>query len=69
MKTLRALTPIALGLLTFTVASSVNAQAVIDTIDNGNLSVTGMTRGSGCTNLFIFLCYPSLLSRYVTSTP
>ncbi|MDZ8087381.1 MAG: hypothetical protein RMY16_17745 [Nostoc sp. DedQUE12b] len=52
MKTLRALTPIALGLLTLTVASSVNAQAIIDTIDNGNLSVTGMTRGSGCTVLF-----------------
>ncbi|MEH2091551.1 hypothetical protein [Nostoc sp.] len=52
MKTLRALTPIALGLLTLTVASSVNAQAIIDTVDNGNLSVTGMTRGSGCTVLF-----------------
>ncbi|WP_414514834.1 hypothetical protein [Nostoc sp. PCC 9305] len=52
MKTLRALTPIALGLLTLMVASSVNAQAIIDTVDNGNLSVTGMTRGSGCTVLF-----------------
>ncbi|MEH2420138.1 MAG: hypothetical protein V7K48_04100 [Nostoc sp.] len=52
MKTLRALTPIALGLLTLTVASSVNAQAIIDTVDNGNFSVTGMTRGSGCTVLF-----------------
>ncbi|MEH1977027.1 MAG: hypothetical protein V7L02_28190 [Nostoc sp.] len=52
MKTLRALTPIAVGLLTLTVASSVNAQAIIDTVDNGNLSVTGMTRGSGCTVLF-----------------
>ncbi|AVH63240.1 hypothetical protein CDG77_18510 [Nostoc sp. 'Peltigera membranacea cyanobiont' 213] len=52
MKTLQALTPIALGLLTLTVASSVNAQAIIDTVDNGNLSVTGMTRGSGCTALF-----------------
>lgn len=44
--------PIALGLLTLSVASSVNAQAIIDTVDNGNLSVTGMTRGSGCTVLF-----------------
>ncbi|MEH2366240.1 hypothetical protein [Nostoc sp.] len=52
MKILRALTPIALGLLTLTVASSVNAQAIIDTVDNGNLSVTGMIRGSGCTVLF-----------------
>ncbi|MGJ5632411.1 hypothetical protein [Nostoc sp. CALU 1950] len=52
MKTLLALTPIALSLLTLTVASSVNAQAIIDTVDNGNLSVTGMTRGSGCTVLF-----------------
>lgn len=52
MKTLRALTPIALGLLTLTVASSVNAQPAIDTIDNGNFSVTGMTPGSGCTVLF-----------------
>ncbi|MEH2403867.1 hypothetical protein [Nostoc sp.] len=52
MKTLQALTPIALGLLTLTVASSVNAQAIIDTVDNGNFSVTGMTRGSGCTVLF-----------------
>ncbi|MEH1939098.1 MAG: hypothetical protein V7L01_02610 [Nostoc sp.] len=52
MKTLQALMPIALGLLTLTVASSVNAQAIIDTVDNGNLSVTGMTRGSGCTVLF-----------------
>ncbi|MBN3941291.1 hypothetical protein [Nostoc sp. NMS9] len=52
MKTLRALMPIALGLLTLSVASSVNAQAIIDTVDNGNLSVTGMTRGSGCTVLF-----------------
>ncbi|MBN4000665.1 hypothetical protein [Nostoc sp. LPT] len=52
MKTLRALTPIALGLLTLTVANSVNAQAIIDTVDNGNFSVTGMTRGSGCTVLF-----------------
>lgn len=52
MKTLRALTPIALSLLTLTVAISVNAQAIIDTVDNGNFSVTGMTRGSGCTVLF-----------------
>ncbi len=52
MKTLQALMPIALGLLTLTVASSVNAQAIIDTVDNGNLSVTGMIRGSGCTVLF-----------------
>ncbi|MEH1987027.1 hypothetical protein [Nostoc sp.] len=52
MKTLQALMPIAVGLLTLTVASSVNAQPIIDTVDNGNLSVTGMTRGSGCTVLF-----------------
>ena len=52
IKTLRTLTPTILGLLTLTVTHSVNAQAVIDTLDNGNLSVTGMTSGSGCTVLF-----------------
>lgn len=52
MKTVLALARMALGLLTLTVTSSVNAQAVIDTVDNGNLSVTGMTPGSGCTVLF-----------------
>ncbi|BBD70622.1 hypothetical protein NIES4072_69890 [Nostoc commune NIES-4072] len=52
MKSLRILAPTFLGLLTLTVTHPVNAQAVIDTLDNGNLSVTGMTRGSGCTVLF-----------------
>jgi hypothetical protein len=52
MKTWRILSPVLLGLLTLTVTSSVNAQTVIDTLDNGNLSVTGMTSGSGCTVLF-----------------
>lgn len=52
MKTLRNLVPAMLGLLTLTLTSSVNAQAVIDRLDNGNLSVTGMTSGSGCTVLF-----------------
>ncbi|MBD2770759.1 hypothetical protein [Iningainema tapete] len=52
MKTLRTLAPITLGLLTLTVTSSVSAQAVIDRLNNGNLSVTGMTPGSGCTVLF-----------------
>lgn len=32
MKTLQALMPIAVGLLTLTVASSVNAQPIIDTV-------------------------------------
>ncbi|MEH2247628.1 MAG: hypothetical protein V7K85_34380 [Nostoc sp.] len=41
-----------MGLLTLTVTHSVNAQAVIDTLDNGNLTVTGMKSGSGCTVLF-----------------
>lgn len=52
MKTLQTLTPVVLGLLTLAVTSSVNAQAVIDTVDNGDLSGTGMTPGSGCTVLF-----------------
>lgn len=52
MKALLALTPIALSVLTLTVASSVNAQAVVNRVGNGNLSVTGMTPGSGCTVLF-----------------
>lgn len=52
MKTLRTLTPVVLGLLTLAVTTSVNAQAVIDTVDNGDLSVTGMRSGSGCTVLF-----------------
>ena len=52
MKALRTLTPVVLGLLTLAVTSSVNAQAAIDVVDNGNLSVTGMTPGSGCTVLF-----------------
>jgi hypothetical protein len=52
MKILRILAPATLGLLTLTVTSSVNAQAVIDTVDNGNLSVTRITAGSGCTVLF-----------------
>ncbi|XGV97886.1 MAG: hypothetical protein ACAF41_02925 [Leptolyngbya sp. BL-A-14] len=52
MKSLRTLAPAMLGFLTLAVTSPVNAQAVIDTVDNGNLSVTGMTSGSGCTVLF-----------------
>ncbi|MEH2119499.1 hypothetical protein [Nostoc sp.] len=52
MKSLRTLAPTILGLLTLTVTHPVNAQAVIDTLDNGNLSVTGMRSGSGCTVLF-----------------
>lgn len=52
MKTLRTLAPAILSVLALTVTSSVNAQAVIDYADNGNLSVTGMTSGSGCTVLF-----------------
>ncbi len=52
MKTLRTLAPTIVGLLTLTVTHPVNAQAVIDTLDNGNLSVTGMRSGSGCTVLF-----------------
>ncbi|MDZ7991804.1 MAG: hypothetical protein RM022_009510 [Nostoc sp. EfeVER01] len=52
MKSLRILAPTIVGLLTLTVTHPVNAQAVIDTLDNGNLSVTGMRSGSGCTVLF-----------------
>ncbi|MFL9457720.1 MULTISPECIES: hypothetical protein [Nostocales] len=52
IKSLRILAPTIVGLLTLTVTHPVNAQAVIDTLDNGNLSVTGMRSGSGCTVLF-----------------
>jgi hypothetical protein len=52
MKSLRTLALTIVGLLTLTVTHPVNAQAVIDTLDNGNLSVTGMTSGRGCTVLF-----------------
>ncbi|MFN6486623.1 MULTISPECIES: hypothetical protein [unclassified Nostoc] len=52
MKSLRTLAPTLVGLLTLTVTHPVNAQAAIDTLDNGNLSVTGMRSGSGCTVLF-----------------
>ncbi|MBD2450732.1 hypothetical protein H6G76_27115 [Nostoc sp. FACHB-152] len=52
MKSLRTLVPTIVGLLTLTVTHPVNAQPVIDTLDNGNLSVTGMRSGSGCTVLF-----------------
>ncbi|MDF5709326.1 MAG: hypothetical protein PUP90_17080 [Nostoc sp. S4] len=52
MKSLRTLAPTILGLLTLTVTHPVNAQVVINTLDNGNLSVTGMKSGSGCTVLF-----------------
>jgi len=52
MKSLRTLAPTIVGLLTLTVTHPVNAQAAIDTLDNGNLSVTGMRSGSGCTVLF-----------------
>lgn len=52
MKSLRILAPTFLGLLTLTVTHPVKAQAEIDTLDNGNLSVTGMRSGSGCTVLF-----------------
>jgi hypothetical protein len=52
MRTLQTLTWISLALLTLTIANSVNAQATIDTVDNGNFSVTGMTPGSGCTVIF-----------------
>jgi hypothetical protein len=52
IKSLRILAPTIVGLLTLTVTHPVNAQAVINTLDNGNLSVTGMRSGSGCTVLF-----------------
>ncbi|MBN8564570.1 MAG: hypothetical protein J0L70_28980 [Leptolyngbya sp. UWPOB_LEPTO1] len=52
MKSSKILAPIFLGLLALTGTSSANAQAVIDTLDNGNLSVTGMRPRSGCTVLF-----------------
>ncbi|MEH2293785.1 hypothetical protein [Nostoc sp.] len=52
MKTLRILAPVILGLSAFTGTSSVNAQAVIDTVDNGNLSVTRLSLRSGCAVLF-----------------
>lgn len=52
MKSSKILAPIFLGLLALTGTSSANAQAVIDTLDNGNLSVTGMRLRSGCTVLF-----------------
>lgn len=52
MKTLRTIAPAILSVLAVTATSSVKAQAVVDTLDNGNLSVTGMTSGSGCTVLF-----------------
>lgn len=52
MKTLQILAPVILGLSAFTGASFVNAQAVIDPMNNGNLSVTRLSSGSGCTVLF-----------------
>jgi hypothetical protein len=52
MKSSKILAPIFFGLLALTGTSSANAQAVIDTLDNGNLSVTGMRPRSGCTVLF-----------------
>ncbi|MCY6490471.1 hypothetical protein [Leptolyngbya sp. GGD] len=52
MKSSKILAPIFLSLLALTGASSASAQAVIDTLDNGNLSVTGMRPRSGCTVLF-----------------
>ncbi|WP_334911604.1 hypothetical protein [Nostoc sp.] len=52
IKTLRIVASTILSLLTLTVSHSVNAESVIDTLDNGNLTVTGMKSGSGCTVLF-----------------
>jgi hypothetical protein len=52
IKTLPIVASTILSLLTLTVSHSVNAQAVIDTLDSGNLTVTSMTSGSGCTVLF-----------------
>ncbi|MCG9892993.1 MAG: hypothetical protein MH252_18210 [Thermosynechococcaceae cyanobacterium MS004] len=52
MKKLRAIASILLGVSVLSVSSSVHAQAVIDRVDNGNLSVTRLSPGSGCTVLF-----------------
>lgn len=52
MKNFQILAPTLLGMLSLTVANSVKAQAVITTVDNGNLSVTGMIPGRGCAVLF-----------------
>ena len=52
MKKFQILAPTLLGMLSLTVANSVKAQAVITTVDNGNLSVTGMLPERGCAVLF-----------------
>jgi hypothetical protein len=52
MKNLRILVPTMMGLLALTTANGVHAETTINPSDNGNLSVTGMIPGNGCTVLF-----------------
>jgi len=52
MKNLRVLVPTIMGLLALTTANVVHAETTISPADNGNLTVTGMIPGNGCTVLF-----------------
>jgi uncharacterized protein YraI len=52
MKQTKIIVTAILSLLSLSIVDGVRAETTIDPVDNGNLSVTGMIPGNGCTVLF-----------------
>jgi SH3-like domain-containing protein len=52
MKKTKMIVTAILSLLSLSIVDGVRAETTIDPVDNGNLSVTGMIPGNGCTVLF-----------------
>jgi hypothetical protein len=52
MKPTKIIVPALLSLFSLGIVNEVRAETTIDPMDNGNLSVTGMVPGNGCTVLF-----------------